>query len=163
MNPYALKRRIDKLSTKLGDEPKQRIGKFDSSSFTAEENILFQKIEQLQEQYGGCFPPDVLEEYSGLVDKGARVLMEYAVGTFKFTVLNLFGSDKPGFGKTCFDVFLYSFLVEVSQFLLEANKNQPLTEDAKVALLEKYDVVGKLARLANTKGTVPAGKKAGAE
>jgi hypothetical protein len=141
-----LSKRIDNLSMKLVDEPKERIGRFDNSSFTDAEKLLFSKFDELQEKYGTPLPHDIVEANRDLISKAHEILMKYTIGTFKFMIVSFFGNFENQRDKNIFDTFLYSFLLEVCQFLIEANKH-PLCEDEFMDLMDKYDVFGKLRKL----------------
>ena len=94
MNFSKLSKKVDDLSEKLADEPKECIGRFDNSSFSEAEKVLFRKFEELQEEYGTPLPNDILKANMDLVSKANEVIFRYALGTFRFTVLCHLGNPE---------------------------------------------------------------------
>ena len=76
MNLPRLNRRIDSLSAKIVDEPQEYIAKFDNASFSEAEKALFQRIEELQEEFGVKLTPEVLEANKDLINKGCEIFLQ---------------------------------------------------------------------------------------
>ena len=143
MNVSALSKRVDDLSMKLVEEPKEHIARFDVSSFTDAERVLLRKIDELQEQYGIRLNPEVLEANKDLIFKTHEILFKYAVETFRFAMLCFFGNPENQRDKNLFNLFFYNFLLDVKKCLKEAQQTK--SEDF-ITLIDKYDLVEKLSR-----------------
>lgn len=151
MNFSALNKRVDDLSKKLVEEPKEHVARFDDDSFTEAEKALFLKIKELMQQYGSHLPPDVLEANKDLIWKGSDILMKYTIGTFRVALLCLVGNPESQRDKNLFDLFFYNFLLDLMECLKEANK-QPQSEEDFQRLFEKYDLFAKITHLARKNG-----------
>ena len=147
----ALSKRIDNLELKLVDEPKERIVRFGGDSFTEPEKVLFQRIEDLMQQYGGHLPPDVLKANKDLICKGSYILMKYSIGNFKIALLCFFGNPESQRDKNLFDLFFYNFLLDLIECLKEANK-QPQSEEEFERFFERHNLFCKISRLAKRNG-----------
>jgi hypothetical protein len=156
MKTSALSKRVDDLSMKIVDEPKEHIARFDDSSFTDAEKLLFRKIEELQEQYGARLNPEVLEANKDLIFKAHEILLHYAVDTFRFTLLCFFGNPESQRDKNLFTLFFYNFLLDVRECLKEAQKH-PESEDDFIRLMQKYDLFGKLSRIGGNADAAKSG------
>ena len=148
MNVPALSKRVDNLSMKLVDEPKEHIAIFDPSSFTDAEKLLFLRIEELKNQHGSPLPPDILKANKDLVCKASEILLKYSMGNFRIAILCFFGDPESQRDKNLFDLFLYNSLLDLIACLKEAHK-QPQNEEEFLRLFDKYDFFSKLSRLAS--------------
>lgn len=146
MNVSALSKRVDNLSTKLVDGPKEHIARFDPNSFTDAEKLLFLRIEELNKQHGTPLPPDVLKANKDLVCKASDILLKYSMDTFRIAILCFFGDPESQRDKNIFDLFLYNSLLDLILCLKEAHK-QPQNEEESLRLFDKYDFFGKLSHL----------------
>ena len=130
MNPSSLDKRLDTLSEKLVDEPKEYIGRFDDSTFTNAEKTLFKKIEALLEEYGNRLPPDILKANADLLCKADMVVYRYAVGTLKFVLLNLIGDPNRKFDQFDFDLAYWRFVDKLKEELKENRKYESESVDS---------------------------------
>lgn len=117
MNFSKLSKKVDDLSVKLADEPKECIGRFDNSSFSEAEKVLFRKFEELQEEYGTPLPNDILKANMNLVSKANEVIFRYALGTFRFTVLCHLGNPENKIDTFYFNLHFHKFLVGLKDAL----------------------------------------------
>lgn len=113
MKVSSLSDRVDELSEKIVDPPKERIARFDVGAFTEEEKVLFNKIDELRQKCGGELTPDLNEEEKRLVFKASGILFEYALGAFKLSVLCLFGNPDGDLEKWYFNLHVYNFLADL--------------------------------------------------
>jgi hypothetical protein len=146
-----LNKRLDELSAKLGDEPKERVGKFDPTSFTEAEMVLFRKIDELLQKYNGHLPSEILQANKDLICKGSDILLKYSIGTFRIALLCMFGDPESKRDQSLVSLFLYNFLIELMECLKDAHK-QPLNEEEFQRLFERYDLFNKISRVARRSG-----------
>lgn len=91
MKSWQLNRRVDCLSDKLDVPEGDKIVRFDIRCFTEAEQLLFDKITDLQAKYGAELPSDVMEANRDLIFKTLEILARYAADTFKFVVFSVLG------------------------------------------------------------------------
>jgi hypothetical protein len=146
MKSFFLSKRVDELSMKLVDEPKEHIARFDADSFTEPEKLLFRRIEELQAEHGVKLPPDILEANKGIIFKAQNIIFKYCVETFRFSMHCFMDADSQR-DKNLFDLFFYSFMLETKRCLKEAQQTK--TEEEYFDLMDKYDFFRKLASFAD--------------
>lgn len=113
MKPNSLNKRLDALSSKLADEPKERIARLDVSSFSDAERALLARLDDLKEQYEGPMSAEALKANNALIAKGHEICLKYTIGTLKHLVLGVFNHPKDKVDSWYFDLYLYNFLVEI--------------------------------------------------
>jgi hypothetical protein len=104
-----LNKRIENLSGKLVDEPKEHIAKFDFDSLTDAEKALFNRIEELQKEYGKPLPKQILEANKDLIFKAQEIILKYTSDTFRFTMLCFLGDPDSKVDQLFFNVLFYKF------------------------------------------------------
>lgn len=112
MNVRDLSRRVDELSAKLPDEPEERIGRFDISTFTEQEKVLLSKVDELHQKYGVGYNPEMTEEDIRLIFKASDMLLDYAVGTFKEALVGCVGTGSD-VETWYFNLFFYNFMMDL--------------------------------------------------
>jgi hypothetical protein len=122
MNLSSLNKRLDTLSEKLADEPKEYIGRFDDSTFTDAEKALFKKVEALLEEHNNRLPPDILKANKDIICKAHMILYRYAVGTLKFMLLTLIGDPNRKYDQFDFDIAYWRFVYQLKEELKDNRK-----------------------------------------
>ncbi len=129
MNMPRLTKRIDALSSKLVDEPRDYIGRFDNSTFSEAEKALFLRIEKLQEEFGPKLTPEILQANKDIINKGCEILFRYATGTLKFTLLSLIGDPNNRVDQLYFDLHYLEFFSNLKIALKKAHENPEIAYD----------------------------------
>jgi hypothetical protein len=139
MNLPRLNRRVDSLSAKIVDEPREYVARFDNVTFSEAEKTLFQRIEELQEEFGVKLTPEVLKANKDLINKGCEIIYRYGVGTIRFTLLCLIGDPNNGIDKLYFMMHYYQFVENLRHALKEAHTSPEIASENLWRFLEKVE------------------------
>lgn len=139
MNLPHLNRRIDNLSTKIAEDPRDYIAIFDDATFSEAEKALFRRIEELQEEFGVKLTPEVLKANKDLINKGLEIIYRYGVGTLRFTLLTIIGDPDNGIDKLYFMMHYYQFVENLRHALKEAHTNPEIASENLWEFLEKVE------------------------
>lgn len=137
MKLNGLSRRLDVLSSKFADEPKERIARLDVSSFSDAEIALLSGLDDLREQYEGPMSAEALEANNALISKAYEIYLKYTIGTLKHLVLGVFGHPKDKVDSWYFDLYLYNFLSELTRVLKAVHEWSASDRAEFVEFLEK--------------------------
>ena len=141
-----LNRRVDGLSEKIDiPEESERIARFDISCFTQEERLLFDKIRDLQEQYGNQVPSEVLEANKALIYKAEEILAVYAVDTFKFMLLGIWGGNDE-IERWYINLHFQNFLLDLVECLRHVQQWPQKERDDYLAFLKETGMIDKAFR-----------------
>jgi len=131
MKPADMTRRIDAIAESMKTLRVKGTTRIDWNCLTREERTLFEKVNELKEEYLPNYPPDcVLEENHALFVKGIELIMRRAIDLFQEAtkaICMVSTQDETGFD-LIFNLRIFWFLHEISRHSEKMRKEEELSE-----------------------------------
>jgi hypothetical protein len=123
-------RRLDVIAENLKDLQIEGTTRIDWNCLTEKERLLFDRINEIKDEYGSYPPDDVLQENHALFNKGIEILARRVIDLFRTVMTTLYMTDAQenrlmGF---IFTARLFWFLHEISRQAEQMHKEEELYE-----------------------------------
>jgi hypothetical protein len=119
MKSWRLDRRVSALSEKLKPVSSDVV-RLDFDSFTEPEKQLFNKIWEIQKEYGLNPPADVIEKNKELIFKASEVISWRVIQLFMFVMKELLEEDE--IEEWYFKLHFYNFLEDLKECLANVGR-----------------------------------------
>jgi hypothetical protein len=149
MKSWQLNRKIGALSEKL--KPVQSdIVRLDFDSFTEPEKQLFNKIWEIQDEYGLNPPADVIEANKELTFKALEVIFRHVLELFLFTVPKTFCWDE--IEEWYFKLHFYNFFKDLEECLERVRKWSAEEREEFLKDMKESGMINKVFRIPRSSG-----------
>ena len=130
MKVFDVARRLDAVAENLKDLEIKGTTRIDWNCLTERERLLFDRINEIREEYGSNPPGDVLQENHALFNKGVEILARRALDLFRTVMLTLYVTDAQDDPMVdfIFTTRLFWFLHEMRRHADQMRKEEELYE-----------------------------------
>jgi hypothetical protein len=139
-----LNRRVDVLSEKLKPVSSDVV-RLDFDSFSEPEKQLFDKIWQIQDEYGLNPSADVVEKNRELIFKAVEVVGWRVIQLFMFTMKQLLKQDE--IEEWYFKLHFYNFLEDLKECLAHVRKWSEKDREEFLFDMKQNDMMNKVFRI----------------
>jgi hypothetical protein len=144
MKSWQLDRRVGALSEKLKPVSSDVV-RLDFESFSEPEKQLFNKIWEIQQEYGFSPPADVIEANKELVFKASEVISWRVIQLFMFVMKELLGEDE--IEEWYFKLHFYNFFVDLKECLANVRKWSEKDRQDFLKDMKEHDTMNKVFRI----------------
>jgi hypothetical protein len=144
LKSWQLDRRVDALSEKLKPVSSDVI-RLDFDSFTEPEKQLFNKIWEIQEEYGSSPPAEVIEANKELIFKASEVLSWRVLQLFMFVMKQLLEHDE--IEEWYFKLHFYNFFADLSDCLKNVRRWSDKDREEFLRDMKEHDMMNKVFRI----------------
>jgi hypothetical protein len=144
MKSWQLDRRVGALSEKLKPVSSDVI-RIDFDSFTEPEKQLFNKIWEIQQEYGLDPPADVIEKNKELIFKAREIVGWRVIQLFMFVMKELLGQDE--IEEWYFKLHFYNFLEDLKECLANVRKWSEKDREEFLHDMKQNDMMNKVFRI----------------
>jgi hypothetical protein len=134
--------------------------RIDFDSFSEPEKQLFNKIWEIEQEYGFSPPPDVIEANAELVSKAREIIGWRVIELFMFVMKELLGSDE--IEEWYFKLHFYNFLEDLKDCLANVRKWSEKDREEFLRDMKRDNMINKVFRIPrslNDRNTVKSKKK----
>jgi len=123
-------RRLDAIAENLKDLQIKGTTRIDWNCLTERERLLFDRINEIKDEYGSNPPDDVLQETHALFNKGVEILARRALDLFRTVMVTLYVTDvqEDPMVDFIFTTRLFWFLHEMRRHADQMRKEEELYE-----------------------------------
>jgi len=129
----------------------------DFDSFSEPEKRLFNRIWEIQEEYGVSLPTDVIEANKKLIFKASEVIVWRVIQLFVFVMRELLGQDE--IEKWYFKLHFYNFFADLSECLANVRKWSDRDREEFLRDMKENDMMDKVFRIPRGSNTEDLGKR----
>ena len=131
MKPADITRKLDTIAENMKTLRIKGTTRIDWNCLTHEERTLFEKVNELKEEYSPHYPPDdVLEENHALFVKGIELIMRRALDLFQEATKAtcMMPTKDDTFFDLIFNIRIFWFLHEIGRHAEQNRKEEELSE-----------------------------------
>lgn len=130
MKVFEMARKLDAIAENLKDIQIKGTTRIDWNCLTERERLLFDRINEIRDEYGANPPDDVLRENHALFVKGVEILARRAIDLFKTVMVTLYVTDVQDdpIMDFIFTTRLFWFLNEMRRHADQMRKEEELYE-----------------------------------
>jgi hypothetical protein len=144
MRSWQWDRRVTALAAKLETVPSDVI-RLDFDSFSEAEKQLFEKIWEIQREYGSSPPADVIEANKDLIFKASEVICWRVTQLFMFIVKELLQQDE--IEEWYFKLHFYNFFEDLKECLANVRKWSEKDREEFLNDMKQNDMMNKVFRI----------------
>jgi len=156
MKSWHLNRRMGALSEKLKPVPSEVI-RLDLDSFSEPEKQLFERVWEIESEYGSSPPADVIEANKEFVFKASEVIGWRVIQLFMFVMKELLGNDE--IEEWYFKLHFYNFLEDLKECLENVRKWSEKDREEFLLDMKQNDMMNKVFRIPRGPSTENLRKK----
>jgi hypothetical protein len=149
MKSWHLHKRVEALSEKLKSVSLDVV-RLDFDYFTEPEKQLFNKIWEIQEEYGLNPPPDVVEANKELTFKALEIIFRRVLELFIFTVPKAFCWDE--IEEWYFKLHFYNFFEDLEECLERVRKWPETEREEFLRDMKESGMINKVFRIPHSSG-----------
>jgi hypothetical protein len=150
LKPWQLDRKIAALSEKM-NTIQSDVVRLDFDSFSESERQLFNKIWEIQKEYGLNPPADVIETNKELTFKALEVIFRRVLELFLFTVPKAFCWDE--IEEWYFKLHFYNFFEDLEECLERVRRWSEKDREEFLRDLKESGMIDKVFRIPHSSGT----------
>ena len=144
MKSWQLERKISALSEKLKPVSSDVV-RLDFDSFTEPEKQLFNRIWEIQREYGFSPPADVIEANKELIFKASEVIAWRVLELFMFVMKELLEEDE--IEEWYFKLHFFNFFEDLKQCLANVRKWSEKDREEFLCDMKEHDMMNKVFRI----------------
>jgi len=129
----------------------------DFDSFSEPEKRLFNRIWEIQQEYGVSPPVDVIEANKELIFKASEVIVWRVIQLFVFVMKELLVHDEVE--EWYFKLHFYNFFADLSECLANVRKWSERDREEFLRDMKENDMMNKVFRIPRSSNTEDLGKR----